>query len=351
MFDGAWSPSPVRLLFWLTAALAALALLRPVLRTIARLDARLGIVELSAPTADAPAPAHLLVARNGMIGLNLLFLAYNALDALYLWAGRAPSGVTFTEYAHAGTAWLTIAFVLATIVLGALFRGSIEHHPDGRLARRLAFAWAGQNLILAAGTFRRITMYVAYGGLTELRIVGICGTALTVIGLAIIVYKIARRRTMLWLLRRQLDALALVIAAFLVAPTDELAMRYNAARIADAQYRPLLHLYEQPIRDEAIPALLRLLDHPDPAVREGVAVLIADHPRTDATSWLDVELAHVRAVRAIDAAAAKLARAMPIDRAAAAARLRGVAYGVNEEVERTGDDAPYDWHTRHYAPR
>ena len=31
-------------------------------------------------------------------------------------------------------------------------------------------------------------------------------------------------------------------------PTDDLAMRYNAARVAADQYRPLLHLYEQPIR-------------------------------------------------------------------------------------------------------
>jgi hypothetical protein len=298
-----------------------------------------------------------VLARNGMIGLNLLFLAYNALDAVYLWAGRTPSGVTFTEYAHAGTAWLTIAFVLSTIVLGALFRGPIEHHAHGRLARRLAYAWAGQNFILAAGTFRRITMYIAYSGLTGLRIVGICGTSLTILGLAIVVFKIARRRTMLWVMRRQLDALVLVVIAFVVAPTDELAMRYNAARIADDQYRPLLHLYEQPIRDEAIPALLTLLDHPDPTVREGVAVLIAErrHQLTAddarASSWIDFELARARAVRAVDDAAGKIADVMPIDREAAVAALRGVAYGINEEVEREGDDAPYDWRVRRYAPR
>jgi hypothetical protein len=292
-----------------------------------------------------------------MLALNALFLGYNALDAVYLWGGRAPSGVTHTEYAHAGTAWLTVAFVLATIVLGALFRGPIEHHAAGRLARRLAYAWAGQNLILAAGTFRRITMYIAYSGLTELRIVGILGASLATLGLAIMVGKLARRRTMLWVMRRQLDALAIAVVVYVVAPTGDIAMRYNVARIEADQYRPLLHLYEQPIRAEAIPALLPLLHHPDPAVRQGVAVIL-DARRAPlranedmAASWMDFELARSSALDALDGAAADLAQVMPTDRQGADARLRGVAYGINDEVERTGDEGPFDWRTRHYAPR
>jgi hypothetical protein len=160
-------------------------------------------------------------------------------------------------------------------------------------------------------------MYVAYSGLTELRIVGILGTSLATLGLAIVVYKVARGRTMLWVLRRQLDALAIAIAVFVVAPTDDLAMRYNVARIAADQYRPLLHLYEQPIRAEAVPALLPLLDHPDPMVRQGVAVLLAaERARlvandASATSWLDFELARHRALDALDDAATRLAEVLP----------------------------------------
>lgn len=356
--DGlAWSPSPVRFVFWGGCAIAAAGLLRPVIRTIAGLDARLGVAEVSEPTDLAPAASYLALARNGMIALNVLFLGYNALDAVYLWGGHAPSGVTHTEYAHAGTVWLTVAFVLSTIVLGALFRGPIEHDARGKLARGLAYAWAGQNFLLAAGTFRRITTYIAYSGLTELRIVGIFGTSLATLGLAIVVCKVWRRRTMLWVLRRQLDALAVAVTVFVVTPTDDLAMRYNVARIADDQYRPLLHLYEQPIRAEAVPALLPLLDHPDPVVREGVAVVLAaqrDQLRADdasAASWLDFEIARHRALGALDDDAARLAHVLPIDRQAASAKLRGVAYGINDEVERAGDEAPFDWRARSYAPR
>jgi hypothetical protein len=163
---------------------------------------------------------------------------------------------------------------------------------------------------------------------------------------------------MLWVMRRQLDALVIAFAAFIVAPTDDLAMRYNVARIEDAQYRPLLHLYEQPLRAEAIPALLPLLDHPDPVVREGVAVILeaqasrlaAEDAR--ATSWADFELSRDRALRALDAAAARhLADVMPVDPDAARAKLRGVAYGINDEFEREGDEAPYDWRVHRYSPR
>ena len=352
-----WLPSPLRFVFWGGCAVAAAGLLRPVISTIAYLDRRLGLAEESPPSAELAAASRLALARNGMIALNALFLGYNALDAVYLWGGRAPSGVSHTEYAHAGTVWLSIAFVLATIVLGAVFRGPIEHDARGRLARGLAYAWAGQNLVLAAGTFRRITMYIAYSGLTELRIIGIFGTLLATLGLAIAVYKLARRRTMLWVVRRQLDALAIAVAVFAVAPTDAIAMRYNAARIAADQYRPLLHLYAQPIRAEAVPALLPLLDHPDPAVRQGAAVIAGELRERLAAqvareaAWSDVELARHRALDALDDAAARIAEVMPADRRAARARLRGIAYGINDEDEREGDDAPFDWRARSYSPR
>jgi hypothetical protein len=42
---------------------------------------------------------------------------------------------------------------------------------------------------------------------------------------------------------------------------------------------------------------------------------------------------------------------MPRDRQVATARLRGVVYGINDEVERADDEGPFDWRTRSYAPR
>jgi hypothetical protein len=353
----AWFPSPLRFVFWGGCALVAAGLLRPVCRTIPALEARLGGGHVDLSEGALATATRLSTVRNAMLALNVLFLAYNAVDFVYLWGGRTPDGVSHTEYAHGGAAWLTVALVLSTIVLGSLFRGPIQHDPRGGLAHALAYGWVAQNLVLAAGTFRRIQMYVAYSGLTDLRILGIFGTALVTVGLAVVVIKVARRRTMLWVLRRQLDALLLAIALFAVAPTSWLAMRYNVARISSDQYRPLLHLFQQPLTPEAVPQMLPLLDHPDQAVREGASVLLRDRgdqlqaEADSAKGWTQWEMARARALAALKEAEPRLVAASPSDRNAARATLRGIAYGINGEVEREGDDAPYDWRSRRYPAR
>lgn len=355
----AWLPSPMRVMFWGGCLLAGAGLLRPVYHALTGVEARLGPGDALAPSADLATGARLAVARNGMLALNALFLAYNAVDAVYLWAGRAPEGVSHTDYAHGGAAWLTVALLMSTLVLGALFRGPIATDPQGKLARALAYGWAAQNLVLAAGTFRRITMYVAYSGLTNLRIVGVLGTVLASVGLAIVVVKVARQRTMLWVLRRQLDALALVVALYAVLPTGWMAMRYNAARISAAQYRPLLHLFQQPIATEAIAEMLPLLDHPDPIVADGVAAILAvrraqlEAEAASASRWTQWEGSRAVARAALEAASEKtLARApTPEARQMALAKLRGVAFGFNEEAEVEGDEAAFDWRARRYPAR
>src|SRR5262249_30618956 len=93
-----WFPSPLRFVFWAVCAIVAAGLLRPARRDSPGLAERLG----GATSDETAAPSILAIARNGMIGLNALFLGYNALDAVYLWAGRAPEGVSHTDYAHAG---------------------------------------------------------------------------------------------------------------------------------------------------------------------------------------------------------------------------------------------------------
>ena len=355
----AWFPSPLRFLFWGVCALAAAGLLRPVFRDVVALDSYLGPGDAMAETEELAADTRLSIARSGMLALNVLFFAYNALDAVYLWAGRAPSGVSHTDYAHGGAAWLTVALLLSTVVLGALFRGPITTDPRAKLARALAYGWAAQNMLLAAATFRRITMYVSYSGLTDLRIVGVFGTALATAGLGIVVVKLAQRRTMLWVLRRQLDALALAVALYAVTPTGWIAMRYNVARVEAAQYRPLLHLFQQKITAEAVPELLPLLDHPDTDVANGVAALLVEQEAQleraehESPRWSQKELSRGRALAALAAASpaihARIAGGEA--REAALARLRGVAYGINEEAEREGDERPFEWSTRRYPAR
>src|SRR6185436_8818189 len=137
---------------------------------------RSNAVEVAEATSEASA-ASLAIARNALVALNGLFLLYNALDATYLWAGAPPPGVSERAYAHQGAAWLTLALFVLTAVVGVLFRGALAHDPRARLSRLLAYAWLAQGGVLALGTFRRIAIHVSASGLSNIRILGIAGTA------------------------------------------------------------------------------------------------------------------------------------------------------------------------------
>ena len=250
-----------------------------------------------------------------------------------------PQGIGHTEYAHRGASWLTVALLLATVVLGFIFRGSVATDPRAKWHFRLAYLWAAQNLVLAAGTFRRIQMYVDFSGLTQLRILGIFGTALVVVALGLIMLKLSRRENMTWLLRRQLDALGIAAILFVAAPTHALCMQFNVGRIERGEYRPLLHLFEQTITAEAVPALIPLLDHSDISIRRGAADLLEQQAKllheedAKAIRWTEWSMSRKNALRALATNDAKIQALAPHTEAS---QLRGIASEVNGQPEEGG---------------
>lgn len=314
--DAAWSalarfvvlPSVGRIFFWSFALVAGIALVRPACRL-----ARGG--EVAQPSGEA-SPTSLSVARNALVGLNVLFLAYNALDATYLWSGSPPAGMTTQEYAHQGAFWLTLALLMLTAVIGVMFRGPLAHDTRARTSRWLAIAWMGQGLVLALGTYRRIAIHIAKSGLSDLRIVGILGTSLVVCGMVLVALQLRRGKTFTWLLRRQLDALALTAVLYVVAPTHLVSARVNVARVLGGEYRPLLHAFRQSHETESAAALLPLLDHPDARVRQGVAALLEDErQRLRSTAshrheWRQRDLATGRSLAALDGASGRIEHAL-----------------------------------------
>jgi hypothetical protein len=282
-------PSPLRIALWCVAFIAAVVAIRPAIRIAPSAG------EERAPSDGEATPTGLLVARNALALLNVLFVLYEALDATYLWCGHPPNGMTTQEYSHEGAFWLTIALAMLTAVVGVMFRGVLAHDPRAALARKLAYVWMGQGFIIAIGSYRRIGIHVAYSGLSDLRIVGMLGTTLVVLGVALVAYKLQRIRTFGWLLRRQLDAFAVTAILYFVTPTHAIAARYNVARIEAGELRPVLHLFRQSREVESATALARLLTHPDPRLREGVAVLL-DRER----ERLEIRIANERSWREHD---------------------------------------------------
>ncbi len=306
-------PSWARVIAWAAALFCALLLVRPaVVRSKATEDAD--------PTTEM-SKSSLLIARNALIPLNLVFFVNNALDAAYLWAGSAPPGLgsqgeglhtAEQVYAHQGVAWLTVALLLLTLVVGVMFRGALAHDPRAKLARVLAYVWLGQGLVLALGTFRRMSIHIGTSGLSNIRFLGITGIILVVAGLVLVGIKLFARKSFVWLLRRQLDALALGAFGFCLFPTHLVAARTNVGRVMVKDYQALVHIEEQAASAESAAALLPILDHEDERIRRGMAALLLnerDALRKEAkldTSWRDRDVATTRTLRALEAATPRL---------------------------------------------
>jgi len=298
------APGPGRIVTWVFLLMGAVLLVRPAVR-------RSLVSESAVPTADATRGL-LNVTRNALVPLNVVFFVYNALDARYLWAGAPPPGVSEQHYAHEGAAWLTVTIALLTVVVGIMFRGALAHDERARLPRLLAFAWLGQGAILALGTFRRLAVHITTSGLSNVRILGMFGTAVVAVALALVGVKLVRRRTFLWLLRRQLDTLAVAGVAFCVMPTHLISAHVNVARVLEHEYQALVHAEEEVFEAESAAALLPLLDHDDERIRRGAAALLLDERDSlratlkPQRGWLDGDIATRRASVALETASPKL---------------------------------------------
>lgn len=142
-----------------------------------------------------------------LITFNLIFLAQNLMDVEYLWMGIAlPYGMTYAQYAHSGayplmaTTLLSIGFVLIILKPG---RGS----EQSALIRNLIYLWIAQNIFLVIGSFQRILLYIDTYHLTLLRVSALIWMGLVANGLILIIARVARNRSNLWLINTNFIAL------------------------------------------------------------------------------------------------------------------------------------------------
>jgi hypothetical protein len=270
----------LRMVFWAAVALCAWGFLRT--RTPGPRRTRGGVAPAPRPPArPAPPPLQGVTAAwvlapatllRCLVVLNLVFLLQNALDASYLWLGRAlPSGLTYAEYAQRGAYPLLVATLLAAAFVLLTFRAGADPQTL-RGPRRLVFLFLAQNVLLTAGALRRLALYVDAYSLTRWRVAAALWMLLVALGLVLVAVRILKGRTNAWLVRRCALASLLLVVGAAWAPIDRWIADFNVARcteLAGPGHTPIDLGYLQELSTSALPALDRLsTEAPGPVLRQ-----------------------------------------------------------------------------------
>lgn len=307
------------IVFWGAVLLAAVGLLRPLMRRSVLEVLDYAAQPCTAPPSTRDARGCVPTTRsplfwpwlNTLVAVVVLFAAYLVFEFATLWFRDFPEGFYYAGYAHEGAAWLTVALGLATLVLSIVFRGRLLTDPRLPRLRQLAWLWSVENLVLAAAVYNRLAIYVEFNGMTRMRTVGLFGVSTVVVGFVLVVWKILHQRDFVWLVRRQLWALALAVYLFALTPVDTLVHTYNVRRVMAGDLAPSVQISVHPISSEGVLVLYPLVRSNNETIREGIRAILAEQVeraehrirRQYARGWTTYQAAdhvlvnHLRAVR------------------------------------------------------
>jgi len=268
-----------RVLFWIALGGGVYGVMR------FRLGRRVHVRE-SAPPADPVRRRHELTACLVTLALiNALFLATNIADAIYLW-GRAalPANLTYSEQAHQGAYRLILAVLLAALTLELFFRrGTRQARHRG--ARALANLFVVQNLVVLAGAVYRLALYADAYGLTRFRVAAAFWLALVAIGLALVAWRIARHRSLRFLLRANAASTVLVLSLWAVVNVNGVVADFNVDRHLRDPRLDLDLVYLGSLGAPALPALDRLARERDAPSAARAAAGLRQRVRAARRPW------------------------------------------------------------------
>jgi hypothetical protein len=201
-FDWFWKElmlylNPARIIMWLFVAFFILPLLRP-----AHVSALWWKWTENLPRLPELLPTRAALFSSGLVlvVLNLLFLVSNIADALFLWSGQAlPAGVDYKAYVHEGVNALIVTVILSAIVLTTIFQQALKV-VERRELKILAYAWIVQNLFLIFSVTEKLRRYIVNYEMTVARLSTIIFLILVSVGFILLTIKIARDRSISWLI-------------------------------------------------------------------------------------------------------------------------------------------------------
>ncbi len=258
---------PGRVAFWMVLAISTYGLLR------ARRRRQMTTPIRVPPRYPMPDAKPMMIVR--CLGVfNLIFAVQTLLDAVYLWGGaELPKGMTYATYAHRGSYALIVAALLAALFVIGTFRpqGAAERFA---WARRLVYLWIAQNVFLTFAAAWRLKLYVDVYTLTRLRVAAGIWMLIVAIGLGLIVWRIVRRRSNVWLLRANVYTVAMVLYVCAFCNFNGMIAWFNVMHSGEVTGRgtSLDAAYLTDLGPDALPAIRWAQGHvTDEALLNGLA--------------------------------------------------------------------------------
>lgn len=160
--------------------------------------------------------------------LNLLLLTVNLTDSVYWLGGRAlPGGINYSDLVHEGVGTLIFSIVLAILILLFFFKGELNFYKKSTGLKLLAHTWLAQNLVLIGFTAVRNIEYISALGLTYKRIGVMVWLLLAVLGLGLMIWKLAGKRSTWFMVRRFSEALLFCLMLSTTVDWCNVVTRHN----------------------------------------------------------------------------------------------------------------------------
>ena len=236
-----------------------------------------------------------------LVGVDLLFAAFVAVQARYFFGGQAAvlaDGMTYAVYARRGFAELVVV-AMASLCLHLALAGLTRRETS---AKRVAFTvlttvLTGLVLVILTSSFGRLLLYEQAFGFTRSRAVA----HVFMVWLALLLVALLELRDRVrWFLLASLVTAVGFAATLNMVGVDALIVRQNLARAQAGAELDVTYLAG--LSPDAVPALTQALPTMDAGMAADVrAALACAAAETRDADWRSLRLADVRARRALAA--------------------------------------------------
>ena len=236
--------------------------------------------------------------------LSLLLIAFLVVDAYTLFFKTSQS-LSHSDYVHQGVNVLITSIVFVILIVVYVFRGHINFLQN-KLIKYMTYGWLGLNVILTGFNFVKNYNYIETWGLTHKRIGVYIYLSLCLIGLSITIYKVAKRQSFIFIIRRVSISFITILVILTNFNWNAIIARYN---LADDRfdYSNIDLTYNTMLGPESYPYVLRYVQtHPDKIAEHHKHLLdhkIAEFQVLYGDEWKDfpsLKVSEILAYRALE---------------------------------------------------